>query len=104
MMKSRFLKGVKQADLLFFNLTGDMLFSSLDIFIDQFDRIIPPKKNRLVLYSDSFYPDGIDIHYKTGADSKYLGKRTFPDLISIKGYYIDFDPYLWNFLSQFKIT
>lgn len=103
MIKSRFLKGVKQADLLFFNLTGSTIFSSLDILIDEFDRIIPPKKYRLILYSDSFYPHGSEVYHTLGSKNKYLGKRTYPDLISFKGYPLDFDPYLWNFLSQFKI-
>lgn len=103
MMKSRFLKGVKQADLLFFNLTGSVLFSSLGLFINEFDRIVPPQNNRLVIYSDHFYCDGADLHHQIGSAAKYLGKRLFPDLISIKGYFIDFDPYLWKFLSQFEI-
>lgn len=104
MMKSRFLKGVRQADLLFFNLTGSTLFSSLGIFVNEFERIVPPHNNRLIVYSDYFYPDGMDFYYKMGSTNKHLGKRVFPDLISIKGFSIDFDPYLWNFLSQFKIT
>ncbi len=103
MMKSRFLKGVKQADLLFFNLTGSILFSSLDLFINEFERIVPPRNNRLIIYSDHFYPDGVDLYHQIGSTAKGLGKRIFPDLISIKGYFIDFDPYLWKFLSQFEI-
>ena len=99
-IKSRFPKGVKQADLLFFDLTGTILFSTLDVPIDDFHRMIKPKQYRIIFYTTSFYPHGTELYHTYGEKEKYLGKIEFPNLLSFKGYYLDFDPYLWNFLSN----
>jgi len=99
-ISSRFLEGCRQADLIYFDFTGSLLFSSLDIFIDDFHRIIQPRKYRLIFYNTSFFPHGHELYHKLGDSVKFLGKITFPNLLSFKGYPADFDPYLWKFLSK----
>lgn len=101
-IKSRFLKGCRQADLLYFNLT-ESIFSALGIPVAELYRIIQPQQYRLILYSTRFIHHNAEPFHKYGDNEKFLGKITFPDLYLFKGYFIDFDPYLWTFFSQTDI-
>lgn len=103
-LSSRFVDGVRQAELLFFDFTGSGWFSALGIPRAELNRIIAPMKYRLILYDTHFNDHGARIYHKWGRDEVFLGKMTYPDLYRFQGFPIDFDPYLWNFLSKFQVS
>jgi len=103
-ISSRFLEGCKQADVLFFDLTSKMGFGALTILFNEFDKIVEPKKYRLIFYYKKRYPHGEEIFHKIKNTNKSLGKRYFPNLYSFKGYFIDFEPYLWKFFSNVDLS
>ena len=103
-LSSRFVDGVRQAELLYFDFTGSGWFSALGTPIAELNRITSPKKYRLILYNTHFIHHDAQLYHKWGNKEVFLGKMTYPDLHRFKGFPVDFDPYLWSFLSQFQVT
>jgi len=95
-ISSRLTEGVRQADLLFFDFSENIFFSSLSIFNKNVDRIIEPKEKRLIIYNNKFVPEGIIYNMIEGKTYGSVEKK-FPDVFITNGYNIDFDRELWDF-------
>lgn len=102
-IKSRF-EEVGDSDALFFDLSGGALFSSLSLSVYKFYRIVEPLKNRIICYSVQRFPPGLEIHKGPFSNSRVSFKPEFPELFSLIGYYIDFDPILWSSIKEASPT
>lgn len=97
-LSSQLPKAIKQGEMVFFDLSGRMFFSSVGLPIPQLSRIIEPKKCRIVLYETHSFPPKVNISHVWGRVTTEIGKVTTPDIHQFKGTFLDVDPYLWNFL------
>lgn len=98
-IKSRF-EEVGDSDALFFDLSGGAFFSSLSLSVYDFYRIVEPLKNRIICYSVQRFPPGFEIHKGSFSKSEVSFKPEYPELISLIGYHIDFDPILWSSIKE----
>ena len=100
-LKSRFSKGAKQAEMLFFDMTGNRFFTALDLVLfdkaSHFMRLALPQKYRAVFYSRRQSPPGLNL-FTQGSNEKILTQ--FPNLFSFVGYSIDFEEFLWEAISK----
>lgn len=99
-IRSRAPKGVKQSELLFCNLDNASFFSLIGLSFPELNRIVPPKKYRIILYSSSFFPHNMKPTLNIGKKNIKLGTVKSPDLYQFKCTYIDLDGYLWQSLAQ----
>ena len=95
MISSRFVDGAKQARTIFFDLTDDALFSTLDLFNNTFNKFEDPIENRLIFFSSRMYPEGEISRMVKG---KTIGKinLTYPNNFFFNSYFIDFDKSIWD--------
>jgi len=95
MISSRFVGGAKQAKNIFFDLTDDAFFSTLNLFNNTFNKVEDPMENRLIFYSSKMYPEGEIGRIVKG---KTVGKinLTYPNNFIFNSYYIDFDKFIWD--------
>jgi len=104
-LKSRFTKGIKQADMLFFDLSGNRFFSALNLVMfkntPHFIRVSSPKKYRAIFYSTKNYPPDIELHVQ-GSNETMTTK--FPNVFSFVGYSIDFEELLWEAIRNVQPT
>jgi ribosomal protein S13 len=94
MISSRFVGGAKQAKNIFFDLSDDVYFSTLDLFNNTFNKVEDPIENRLIFYSSRMYPEGEVGRVVKG---KTVGKinLTYPNNFIFNSYFIDLDNSLW---------
>lgn len=98
-IKSRF-EEIGDADMLFFDLSDGAFFSSLSLLIYSFYRIKEPLKNRIICYAVTRFPPGFEYQKFSGSRRRFPFKVEFPEIISLIGYYIDFDPILWKSIKE----
>jgi hypothetical protein len=55
-ISSGFIKGCKQANLLFFDMSNEIEFGLINFGIDLSDKIVEPCHHRLVFYKTNFFP------------------------------------------------
>ena len=82
-LSSRFNEGVKQADLLFFNMTSSPFSGLLDFMYTGNDNVIEPKSNRVIYYNSSPIIPNVERGFRTPDGKDFpLEPRYFPDLHS----------------------
>lgn len=98
-IRSRF-EDIGDSEALFFDLSGTAFFSSLNLSIESFYRIKVPKKYRIICYAVERMPPGMEYYLGSSTESKIVFKPEFPEIISLKGYYIDFEDLLWSTIKE----
>ena len=99
----RFREGSRQADLLFFDMSEDTWYGTIDLYGLAYDKMpdkIPePLRCRLVFYQTRFcHVTAGPRMFRIGDFQFPLPKRMFPNLHEFRGYWIDIEPSLWKIL------
>ena len=104
-ISGRFLAGCKQAQLLFFDMSHDIEYSSIDLFTLPREKLPEPSACRLIFYRTEFYMSsfGDRMVFKLGNLEFPLPKKIFPNLHGFRGYWIDIEPSLWDFFAKLNV-
>jgi hypothetical protein len=104
-ISSRFLEGCKQAQLLFFDMSHDMIYSAIDLLTGPQDKLPEPSACRLIFYRTQFYWSsfGDRMVFKRGNLEFPLPRRIFPNLHGFRGYWIDIEQSLWDFFGKLSV-
>lgn len=104
-ISGRFLAGCKQAQLLFFDMSNDMEYSMLGAFTLPEDKLPEPSACRLIFYRTQFYMSafGDRMSFTNGNVVFPLPSRIFPNLHGLRGYWIDIELSLWDFLAKLSV-
>ena len=104
-LRNKLVEATRQGDMVFINCENLTFFGIMRISMKEIERIVEPRKHRVVFYiTDHYLPGSEPFLSNSEGYRKSFGKVMAPDLDKFFGVYIDIDPKMWNFLSQNQVT
>jgi len=99
-LRDKLKNAIKQGEVIYFNCEQLPFFSSIEFSMKEMERIVEPKKCRVVFFTTRHYFPGEEPYWLNSEGySKSLGVITAPDLDKFFGIFFDIDPSLWRALS-----